>query len=295
MLATSMRALGDDEGERLPRDLPPVIDAHVHVFPDRMFAAIWRWFEAHGWPIRYPLETPALIHFLLSRGVERIVALHYAHKPGIARMLNRYVAEVCRDEPRVLGAATVFPGEPGARGILDEAFAAGLRAVKIHCHVQAIAADDAAMHDVYEACVEHDAPLVMHAGREPRSAAYARDPHQICGAERIDRVLRAYPKLRLCVPHLGADEFDAYAVLLERHDHLWLDTTMMLADYFPLDVPPRLWTQRPERVMYGTDFPSLPYAWDREVKRIARSRIAEPALAKILGETARDFFGIASR
>ena len=59
--------LQDAEGARLPAGLPPVVDAHVHVFPDRVFEAVWRWFEQYGWPIRYKLHTPEVLSFLFSR------------------------------------------------------------------------------------------------------------------------------------------------------------------------------------------------------------------------------------
>src|SRR5688572_25858921 len=65
-------ALDDEEGPRLPAALPPVIDAHVHLFPDRLFEAVWQWFDRYGWPIRYKIHTPAVVAFLLSRGVRRI-------------------------------------------------------------------------------------------------------------------------------------------------------------------------------------------------------------------------------
>ncbi|EYF06322.1 amidohydrolase family protein [Chondromyces apiculatus] len=284
--------LDDEEGPRLPSSLPPVVDAHVHIFPDRVFEAIWRWFDAHGWPVRYRLPAPEVARFLLSRGVERVVALHYAHRPGMARALNQFMASVCADEPRIVGLATVLPGEEGAGAILDEAFAMGLRGVKMHCHVQCFAPDDAAMQDVYAACVRADLPLVMHAGREPKSPAYKCDPHALCSAERVARVLQDHPRLRLCVPHLGADEFEAYEHLLERHDTLWLDTTMVAADYFPVDLPVRLLRCRPDRVLYGTDFPNIPYAWDREIKRLAALGLPEEDLAALLGQNAMRLFAI---
>ena len=286
-----MPAVGDEEGPRLPSSLPPVIDAHVHLFPERVFEAIWDWFEKYGWPIRYRLHTERVLEFLFSRGVQRVVALHYAHKPGMARALNRYVAEVCAREPRVWGLATVFPGEEGAADVLEEAFAAGLLGVKLHCHVQCFAPDTEAMEAVYAACVKWDRPLVMHAGREPASPHYKCDPYALCSADRIESVLRAFPKLKLCVPHLGADEFTPYERLLERHDGLWLDTTMVMADYFPVKPPRRLLEVRPERIMYGTDFPNLPYAWDREIRRIAALRLGDEQEAAILGGNAARLFG----
>ncbi len=283
-------ALSDAEDARVPSDLPEIIDMHVHAFPPRIFESIWRWFDQFGWPIRYKLHSQGVIDFLLSRGVSHVVLLHYAHKAGLARMMNEYVRGLCG--VRVSGLATVLPGEPGARAILDDAFASGLRGVKIHCHVQTVAPDASRMSEVYEACVEHDQPLLMHAGREPTSPGYKEDPHGLCSVDRIESVLRAYPKLRLCVPHIGADECVEYCALLERYDNLWLDTTMMLGNYFDLAVPTHMLAARPERFMFGTDFPNLPYAWDREIKALQRLCLPAPALAKVLAGTARAFFGL---
>jgi uncharacterized protein len=290
--APPLAALEDEEGPRLPEGLPPVVDAHVHLFPDRVFEAIWRWFEQYGWAIRYKLHTPQILDFLLSRGVSRVVALHYAHKPGMARFLNTYVAELMRAEPRVVGLATVMPGEPGARDILQEAFAAGLQGVKLHCHVQCFAPDDPALHEVYAACEEAGRPLVMHAGREPSSPHYKCDPHAVCSAERVERVLRDHPRLKLCIPHLGADEFGGYERLLERYDTLWLDTTMAVSGYFPIALPRRTLEVRPERILYGTDFPNLPYAWDRELKTLLSLRLGDAVEAGILGQNALRLYGV---
>lgn len=289
-LATKMPALGDAEGARLPDGLPPVWDAHVHVFPDRLFDALWAWFEEHGWPIRYKLYARQTVRFQLDRGVSRVVALHYAHKPGLARPLNAFVADLARDVPGVVPMATVFPGEPGAAQILVDAFAAGHRGVKLHCHVQCFAPDDPRLHEVYAACAAAGRPLVMHAGREPKSPAYKCDPHLLCGVDRVERVLRDHPTLKLVVPHLGFDETEAYLGLLERFDNLWLDTTMAVAGYFPHPVPWDLVDARPDRLLYGTDFPNLPYAWDREVLRLVERRWSPDALEAVLGGNASVLF-----
>jgi len=285
-------ALGDQEGARLPTQLPPVVDAHVHLFPDRVFEALWRFFDQHVWPVRYQLRAPQVIDFLLSRGVSHLVALHYSHAPGMARVLNRYVAELAAAEPRIIGLATVLPGEPGAGDILREAFALGLKGVKLHCHVQCFAPDDERLDEVYAACVEAGRPLVMHAGREPASPAYKVDPYTLCAVERVERVLRRFPTLKLCVPHFGADEFDGYAALLERHDNLWLDTTMLASGYFPFTVPRRLYDLRPDRILYGTDFPNLPYAWDRELKHLLDLKLGEEREAGLLGQNALALYGV---
>jgi len=231
MLNTPLPALQDDEGVSVPGDFPPVVDAHVHLFPDDLFRSVWRWFDTFGWPIRYKLPAEEVVRFLASKGVSRIVALSYAHKPGIARKLNAFMADTCRCHPVVCGMATVFPGEPEATGILESAFDMGLQGVKLHGHVQCFDLESGAMEEVYECCRIHDRPLIMHVGREPKSPAYACDPYELYTAEKLEGVLTRYPDLKLCVPHLGADEFVEYRDMAKRHDNLWLDTTMMLADY----------------------------------------------------------------
>ena len=290
MLQTPLPALDDLAGDYVPQTLPTVIDAHIHLFPDNLFASIWQWFEKFGWPVRYRLNSPEAIEFLLSRGISRLVGLHYAHRPGVARQLNRYMAKLCHRYPQLTGMATVFPGEESARQILIEGFDNGLSGVKLHCHVQCFEMLGRPMHEIYSLCQEADRPLIMHVGREPKSPAYPCDPYALCSAARLEQVIKTYPGLRVCVPHLGADEFDAYRRLLEKYDTLWLDTTMTQANYLPFDNIPRLEEMRVDRVIFGSDFPNLPYAWDRELRQIARKNLTPEQLSNLLCLNAIDFY-----
>jgi predicted TIM-barrel fold metal-dependent hydrolase len=292
ILAEKLPGYEDAEGAHVDGALPAVVDTHVHLFPDGLFDAIWRWFETWGWPIRYRLYAREVLDHQFSRGVRHVVGLTYAHKPGIARMLNTFMAELAASEPRLTALGTVFPGEDDAARILDDAFDAGLAGIKLHCHVQCIAPDDPSLDVVYGKCAERGLPVVIHAGREPKSPGYACDPHLLCDVDRMARVLTTHPTLKVVVPHLGADEFLAYTRLVEKHDTLWLDTTMMLADYFAIGIPPAAYLTRPERLLYGTDFPSIPYAWDRELKRIAALHLAPRALSMLLHENACALYGI---
>jgi predicted TIM-barrel fold metal-dependent hydrolase len=250
MLSSDCPGIDDVEGEGIPQGLPPVVDAHVHIFPNNIFSAIWAWFDENAWPIRYRLSTSAVLEHLLSHGVSHVIALQYAHKPGISRMLNRYMAEKCREFPdRVSGMAAVFPGEENAEQILKEAFDQGLKGVKLHAHVQCFDMNAEEMDVIYGLCESEQKPMVMHVGREPKSGAYRCDPYEICSAEKLENVLKNFPKLRVCVPHLGFDEISVYKDLIEKYDTLWLDTTMILADYFPLRDTIELKNYRVDRIM----------------------------------------------
>jgi len=293
MLRPHLPSIDDEEGEYIPENLPSVVDAHVHIFPGTLFSAIWAWFDKNAWPIRYRLTTSQVFEHLLHCGVSHVIALQYAHKPGISRMLNQYMIKKCREFPgHVTGLASIYPGETGAEEALKEAFDGGLKGVKLHAHVQCFDMNGEEMDVLYDVCQSAQKPLVMHVGREPKSKAYLCDPYQICNAEKLERVLRAYPKLRICVPHLGFDEISAYRKLIEKYDTLWLDTTMMLAEYFPLEDPIRLDGFRVDRIMYGSDFPNIPYAWDRELRWLKASGLPWESLEWVLKKSAAAFFGL---
>jgi hypothetical protein len=44
--------------------------------------------------------------------------------------------------------------------------------------------------------------------------------------------------------------------------------------------------------MYGSDFPNIPYNWDRELKALTTAGLSADALANITSKTAANFFNI---
>jgi predicted TIM-barrel fold metal-dependent hydrolase len=287
-----------------------IVDAHVHVFPRRLFEAVRRWFDCHGWSIRYRPAPRACAAFLEGCGIENVVALQYAHKPGMAAELNSFLAGITREDPALVPCGTVFPGEEGARQILDEALGPlGLRGLKIHCHVQCVAPDDSRLDDVYDAAAAHGVPVIIHAGDAPASTHYGCDVLALCTPEALDRALRRHGRTTVVVPHLGAGRMEEVVALLDRHEHLHLDTTMALARYFPvrsgswepdedrtgpwLDRALAVLEKHSTRILYGSDFPNIPYAWDRELRTIASLDLPDRVLAAVLGDNARNLFGLA--
>lgn len=291
MLHPKLPFFNDTEGHKIPDGLPKVIDSHVHIFPDKIFSSVWSWFDKNAWKIRYRMDTSTLFQFLLDHGVSHIIALQYAHKPGISGFLNTYMAEKCREfHGKITGMATVFPGEKDAAEILLKAFADGLKGVKLHAHVQCFDMNNNYMDIIYDTCEKEQKPMVMHVGREPKSEKYNCDPYKLCNASKLESILKNFPKLKICVPHLGFDEINQYKTLIEKYDTLWLDTTMVLTDYFPMPNKIGLEHYRLDRIMYGSDFPNIPYAWDRELKCLTKSSLTYEDLEKVLQKNAEKFY-----
>jgi predicted TIM-barrel fold metal-dependent hydrolase len=282
-----------DEPERGAAALP-LVDAHVHLFPPRVLQAIWSWFEAHGWPIRYKLHAEDGLRFLAAQGVSRVFGLHYAHTPGLARVLNAFVTELAQRHPMVIPFGTVLPGEPEAERIVAESLDdMGHAGLKLHCHVQKIAPDDARLLPIYDAAAARGKPIVLHAGREPSTDAYGFDCRAHCGIGPVRRVVEQFPTLKLIVPHLGADEWREFVALARGSDNLYLDTTMAVGGYLTDDVPTGAdLLPLADRLLFGTDFPNLPYAWGRERDWLLALDVPEEARRKIASGNALRLAGL---
>jgi uncharacterized protein len=268
-----------------------IIDSHVHLFPPRVFDAIWRWFDRHAWNIRYRLYAEEVLAHMREHGIARVVGLSYSHVPDMARTLNAFMAELAVAHPELIALGTVLPGEPDAPAIIDEALRLGLRGFKIHCHVQKLGPDDPRLDPLYARAAAARVPVVIHSGRQPCLAAYGVDIHAICSADATRRALERHPTLTMIVPHLGDDEEGAYFALLDEFPNLHLDTTMMVGEYFDRRIDPALLERHADRILYGTDFPNIPYEWDRELRWLERN-VSPAAREKILGQNATRLFQI---
>jgi hypothetical protein len=274
--------------------LDRVIDAHTHLWPDGFYRAILRWFDDHAWKIHQRGRAEQAVLALRREGVGTNLALVYAHKPGIARMLNAFVADVCRADPNVVGVGTVMPGEPDARTIVREAIDYHhLRGIKIHCHVQRISIDDPRTIDVLAECEAIGVPAIVHAGREPRSPGYGVDPYDVCNVRRTEKVLRLLPRLKLVIAHLGLDEIKEHFALLCSYENLHLDTAMACAEYFDVPVDYRDIERLSDRILYGSDYPIVPYDTPaRELCVLARHIVSDEAFERIVRTNAKRLWSL---
>jgi predicted TIM-barrel fold metal-dependent hydrolase len=268
-----------------------IVDAHVHLHPDRLAEAIRRWFDTHAWDIRYRAGVDALVGTLIHGGVARMVALPYVHKPGLARALNDFTLDVARRHPEVVPCCTVFPGEDGDEQILEDALAGPFRGVKIHSHVMKIAPDDPRLDPVWRASARFRKPVVIHCGPEPALRGYGVDPRSVSGADRLQRALDRHPDAIVVVPHLGFDHTPQFEAMLARYPNLYLDTTMVIGGYFEREPDREILRRHPERILYGTDFPNIPYAWDHELRALRAMKLPAAAEERILAGNALRLFG----
>jgi predicted TIM-barrel fold metal-dependent hydrolase len=287
-------ALTDDDLPGFAADLglPGLFDVHTHFMPDRMQAAVWAHFdELENWPIRYRADEATRLATLAKLGVVRHTALAYAHRPGVAAWLNQHTLGLAAEHPQVVPTFTFYP-EPEAPTYVAEALAAGGACVKIHLQVGKFRLADPQLDEVWGLVERAGTPIVLHlAAVEDGSGGY-----EFCGAPALWELLDRHPDLRPVVAHLGAP--GAAVELFDRAGEvpeLRFDTAMaVVADPHiwtpPAWLPDRL-ADLGDRLLFGSDFPTIPGAVADQVAALASFGLGDDWLRAVLWENAAALFG----
>lgn len=261
-------------------------DAHVHLFPQRLFNAIWRWFNNIGWQTPYAgWELERYVARLQGMGVEWAFLLTYAHKPDISLDLNRWVRDVCRRYNCFVPFACIHPLDRNLEQlistVLDDWQFAGF---KLQLAVQQYAADDPAWDPVYRAAAERQKPVIIHAGTAPYSQ---NDP--LLGLDHLENVMKRWPELKVVIPHLGAYEIDKAFSLVERYPHVYLDTSWVLGNTqvkLPIDRLVQFMERYPQRFLYGSDFPIIESKPESGLETLYRLGLTPRTLQKVVYDNA---------
>jgi hypothetical protein len=262
--------------------LPGLFDIHTHFLPERMLRRVWAHFDEVGpligrpWPIEYRWDQDRRLAHLHEMGVRHFTALTYAHKPGMAADLTDFALDLSATEPDCIPSATFFP-EDGVVNHVRSALERGARVFKIHAQVGGFDLREESLDEVWGMLAESATPVVIHVGSGPV-------PREgFTGPDKLEGVLRRHPRLTAVVAHLGAPEYGEFLTLAEQYSRVHLDTTMAFTDFFeevapfPAELLPRL-AAMPDRVLLGSDFPNIPYAYVRQLEALERLRDREPRL-----------------
>lgn len=273
------------------------IDVHTHLHPPWLFQAIRRWFaERSNWNLRTPTAPPFVAAFLQERGVERFLYFSYAHKAGIARGLNAWLHAVRAEVPGGLPLGTIHPDDPDMLEIAEEALTGyGFHGFKFHINVQRFFPDDPRVLPVYERLLALDRLLLIHVGTAPW-------PNGFDGFPRFERVMARFPALKVIVAHMGAFETRQFFELMERCPNLHLDTTMAFAPIRPehagmsrinqIDVSDADLLRWQDRILFGSDFPNLPWPYEDEREALWRRDLPLPVYRKIFHDNAARLLGL---
>lgn len=271
-----------------------VVDGHVHLMPDRLMAAIRdALHEAATWEFDHPTDIDGMTDDLIGAGVDRFIALPYVARPGAAADLNEWVCETAASSGMAVPFATVHAGDDDVGRIVADAFDAGARGLKFQLPVQGFAADDPRLDPAYEVVADRDMPVMLHAGTAPM---FEDSPH--VGVERFQSFLDSYPDIRVCAAHMGVYDVEEFLGLAREYDSVFLDTTFAMSsvaekymDFDPSTITDETLIDLSESIMYGSDYPNIPYSYEREREHLLSRDLPSAVHRDLFCDTAKRFVG----
>jgi predicted TIM-barrel fold metal-dependent hydrolase len=274
--------------------LPGLVDVHTHFMPHRLLDRIRAYFDAAGpligreWPIRYRQDEEERLEILRGFGVRAFTSLAYPHKPGMAESLNAWSADFAARTPDCLHSATFYP-EPEAATYVPAAIEAGARVFKAHIQVGDYDPADPLLDPVWGVLAEAGIPVIVHCGSGPVATRFT-------GPEPMARMLAEHPAARPIIAHFGLPEYVGFLDLAERYDGVLFDTTMAFTDFFGGAELPDQERKRiaefEERILFGSDFPNIPYGYLEALESLARLEFGEGWLRAVCHDNAARVFGL---
>jgi uncharacterized protein len=270
--------------------LPGMVDVHVHFLPEPVLRKVWDYFDAAeehygtAWPVHYRFPEAERVAALRRLGVLRYAPLVYPHKPGMGRWLTEWVTRFAAATPGAVPTATLYP-EPDVVDYLAAALQQGARVVKVHVQVGAFDPRDPLLRPAWGLLADAGVPAVVHCGHGPLRGKHT-------GLDVFGEVLAEHPRLPVVLAHAGMPDFGAAVELVGRYERVYLDTTMVGTAFseviapLPADWPARL-VDVADRVVFGSDFPNIPYPYAEQVAAVARwaaadDRLGAPFLRSVL-------------
>lgn len=265
--------------------LPPtIIDFHAHLFPDRLFESIWRFFEqGYGARVIHQLYYRQCVDYLRLRGIGTIVYSNYAHRQGVAKAVNAWNLEVLEEIPDLYCFAAFHPGDTDAlqmaERLLDHPRILGF---KLHLLVQRFYPHDERLMPLYDMVQARGKRLLMHVGTGPVG-------NEFVGLAHFKRLMERFPELPVTVAHMGALEYGGFMELLHDCPNLYLDTAFTFYPGRPgsFDLGPDALERHQDRIVYGSDFPNLILPRETELDCLLGYNLPQAFYDKVFHANAR--------
>jgi hypothetical protein len=274
--------------KNLDRLVPIMIDFHVHLFPDRLFDAIWKYFSKdYGWDVIHRLYRHDCIRYLRERNVGPIVFSNYAHKRGVAAGLNRWNLEVLEDDPDLYCFAAYHPDDEDGPAMAREVFShPRVLGFKLQLLVQRFYPHDERLFPLYDLVMERGKRMLLHVGNGPVG-------NEFVGLENFEKLMRRYPDLPVNVAHMGSLEYRAFFDLLPDYPGLMFDTSFAyLAGLGHVcDVPREDLERHRDRIVYGSDFPNVILPREDEIEYLLGLDLSEDFYRKVFYDNGMRLIG----
>ncbi|MGC8861355.1 MAG: amidohydrolase family protein [Armatimonadota bacterium] len=267
----------------MAKGLGPVVDFHVHAFPDEVAGrAVEALLKAYQVEPVTDGTVGGLLRHMQSSGVDYSVIQPVATKPTQVRSINDWAAG--RTEQGIICFGAIHPDYDDVQSEIERIISLGLPGIKIQGNWQGVCVDDPKMTPIYEA-TEGRLIVLFHSGEELAPFEDMR-----ATPRRLAAVHREFPNLTMIAAHMGGYRmWDEVEDCLLGQD-VYFDTSAC----FPKDLPDDRFLDfirrhGAERILFATDCP-FGDALD-DIPRLMQLGLKDSELDLILSGNARQLLG----
>ncbi|MSQ49804.1 MAG: amidohydrolase [Betaproteobacteria bacterium] len=210
--------------------------------------------------------------------------------PGTTYIPYELVADAVNQHPdRFSGLAGIDPtqGMAGVRALVHAVREYGFIGAHFYPHWYEMAPDHARVYPFYAKCVELDIPIQMQVGQ---SMVYAPElPRRSVGQPiALDAVACDFPELILVGIHVGIPWTDEMIAMAWKHKNVYIGCDAHRPRYWPASFVQYINTYGRHKVIFGTDFPILPF--DQTRRDIEELGLRTEVLPLLLRENTRRIY-----
>lgn len=261
-----------------------VIDAHAHIFPDKIAARASKGIEDfYDIPVSYDGSLSSLLELGAEGGIEAFLVQSVATVPQQVRAINNFIADCAARYPRrLIGFGALHPAlsDQELQEETEYILSLGLHGVKLHPDFQQFAIDDPAALRIYD-LLQGRLPLLIHTGDYRYSWSHP---------ARLARVLREFPRLDVIAAHFGGWSQWKEAEEELAGKRVFVDTSSAFYQ-LPRETARRLIaTFSSERVLFGSDYPM----WNpgKEKERLFSLGLSDGELERICSGNLLELLGL---
>ncbi|MGE5308696.1 MAG: amidohydrolase family protein [Deltaproteobacteria bacterium] len=232
-----------------------IIDVHTHAYPEKV-ADKARASHEESFKMKVVTEptVPALLAFMDKNGIDVSVICGVATRPDLVVPINDWLFSVRSERIRVFAA--LHPAFEGREAEIDR-ISRHADGIKFQPEFQDFFVDDEKLSPMYERIVERKLPVLFHCGEELSGTKVVH-----ATPERMARLNDRFPRMTVIAGHYGG-----YLMWDQVREHLLgRDIYLETSDLFGYRSVPEtialLKGHRPDRILFGTDFPLVDQAKD---------------------------------
>lgn len=262
----------------------PIIDAHCHVYPDKIASrAVEAIGEFYDLPMYYDGRYSTLVEAGGNIGVKHFVVFSVATTPQQVHSINNYVADTVKSSDGLMtGLGALHPDSEDIEGDIAEIVSLGLKGVKMHPDFQKFHIDDEKCYKIYEICQQNNLPVLLHTGDSR---------YDYSNPQRMKRVLEAYPGLTVIGAHFGGWScWREAAETLSKFKNFYVDTSSSFDWLTAEESRELIRAYGADHVMFATDFPMWNH--ETEFKHFTDMNLTDEENELILYKNAIKLFGI---